>query len=117
MAVEGVYSGAAFQADPAALRTAIREVFAAPAAALAAEEDPPTADEQADALADAITGWLRGVRLVVRVYPIGGGGDLAVAAANPGGDVALQTAAAPGSPTLAPAATIELLGELLISEG
>ncbi len=65
------------------------------------DEPAATAEEQADLLADAIFDWLKDVPVVVLVQAE---------------DVGLQTAVSPGSPTLGPAATMELSGTLSFTE-
>lgn len=105
MGAPGSYSST--PASRATLRAAFRQVFGLAAAAAAAGEPAPTGDQVADALADAVATWLAGVPVVVRVRAPGD--PLA-----PFGDLALQTGATPGSPTLPPPATVELGGTLSI---
>jgi VIT1/CCC1 family predicted Fe2+/Mn2+ transporter len=92
MGVVGTYSLAA-GASRTDLRAALRTVLGSPAAL--------TAEEQADRLADAIFDWLSAASVVVQVQAA---------------DIALQTCASPGSPTLGPAATMELSGASLLRE-
>lgn len=101
MAVQGTYSQA-FSASIADLAQRLKAV-AADAGVPGDDGQLPTADQQAERMALAIGSWLATVPVVVLVRAAGDPLSLI-------GDPGLQTAASPGSPTLVPAATMELLG-------